>query len=105
MTNIIQKTNSPPKKLQISPREFARLWSMLLTKVRTAVKDARCLPTTILTMESGDEQAANTLFVMERLDSDPEFNEEMRAKLGFSICLVTELWNGISIKAIKDIKT
>ena len=100
-----KKQPSGKKKPTISPREFARLWNMLLTKVRVVAKNANNFPATILTMEQNDAQIANTLFVVDRLSSDPEFNEEMINRLGVKVNLIIEKWGGITVKAVSKQQT
>ena len=100
-----KKQPSGKKKPTISPREFARLWNMLLTKVRAVATNANNFPATILTMEQNDAQIANTLFVVDRLSSDPEFNDEMTNRLGVKINLIIEKWGGITVKAVSEQQT
>lgn len=100
--SIHKNQSSGNKKPTISPREFARLWNMLLTKVRMVAKNANNFPATILTMEQNDAQIANTLFVVDRLSSDPEFIEEMTERTGSLVSLVVEKWGGITIQAVKQ---
>lgn len=103
--SIHKNQPSGKKKPTISPREFARLWNMLLTKVRMVAKNANIFPATILTMEQNDAQIANTLFVVDRLSSDPEFNEEMTNRLGVKVNLIIEKWGGITVKAVSEQQT
>ena len=103
--SIHKNQSSGNKKPTISQREFARLWTMLLTKVRMVAKNANNFPATILTMEQNDAQIANTLFVVDRLSSDPEFNEEMINRLGVKVNLIIEKWGGITVKAVSKQQT
>ncbi|MST76868.1 hypothetical protein FYJ72_04010 [Prevotella copri] len=100
--SIHKNQSSGNKKPTISQREFARLWNLLLTKVRLVAKDANNFPATILTMDQNDEHVDDTLFVVERLSSDHEFIEEMTERTGSLISLVIEKWGGITIQAIKQ---
>lgn len=100
--SIHKNQSSGNKKPTISQREFARLWNLLLTKVRLVAKDANKFPATILTMDQNDEHVDDTLFVVERLSSDHEFIEEMTERTGSLISLVVEKWGGITIQAIKQ---
>lgn len=85
----------------ISQREFARIWNMLLSKIRKEVKRKDNLPSIILTMDKTDSMVHNTLFVMERLDADIEFKTEMRNRFGVDVMLTYEQWNNFIIKIIK----
>ena len=57
--------------IDISPKEFVRLWNMILYNVKKiASSDAKALPCVVMSLEDSDSMSGKMAFVIERLNCD-----------------------------------
>lgn len=86
-------------KKTIDQHDFARIWNAMLCKIRSMVLTVKCLPVTVVSFEQSSEDVEKWLFVMERLNSDKEFCEEMKSRIGAVVELKAEYWDSVAITA------
>lgn len=70
--NTPQNTNAI-----VSPKEFTRLWNHILKSGKKELSPEEQLPKTILSLDNEPGLYSNILFMVERLNSDREFQQEM----------------------------
>lgn len=87
-TNDITTANKP-----MTPREFVRTWNMLLTTTKKNVKNGEQLPKVILTMDITDGLRKSLDFVIGRINSDKEFQQEVFMTAGVPVMLQTMVYN------------
>lgn len=87
-------------KNKISQHDFSRMWNTLLSKVRAMVRTVKCLPVTVISFDRSCEEIEKWLFVMERLNSDKEFHNEMKTLIGVVVELKAEYWSSVEIKVV-----
>ncbi len=84
---MIKKQISKPSSL--SPKEFTRLWNLLLKKSKTAIAHGTDLPKTVLAFEDEKGLYEKLSFVVDRVNTDSDFIQELnmytREKVCFSI--------------------
>lgn len=83
----------------ISQHEFARIWNTLLSKVRSMVRTVKNLPVTVVSFGRSCEEVDKWLFVTERLNSDKEFCDEMKTRIGVIVELKADYWDSVAITA------
>lgn len=86
-------------KKTISQHDFARIWNTLLSKVRAMVRTVKCLPCTVLSLDQSCDDIQKWLFVADRLNSDKEFCDEMKNRIGVIVELKAEYWDSVAITA------
>lgn len=84
----------------ISQHDFARIWNTLLSKVRAMVRTVKCLPVTVLSLDQSCDDIQKWLFVADRLNSDKEFCDEMKNRIGAIVELKAEYWSSVEIKVV-----
>lgn len=86
-------------KNKISQHDFSRMWNTLLSKVRAMVRTVKNLPVTVISFDRSCEEIEKWLFVMERLNSDKEFHNEMKTRIGVVVELKADCWDYAVITA------
>ena len=64
------------KECNISPREFTRLWNLLLANTRKGISGGHDLPKTILSIDKDGVDKHKLALVIARLNDDQEFTQE-----------------------------
>ena len=75
------------KECKISPREFTRLWNLLLANTRKGISGGHNLPKTILSIDKDGVDQYKLALVTARLNDDQEFTQEFVSLLGKEIQL------------------
>ncbi len=84
----------------ISPKEFTRLWNLLLTKGKKELCGEEVFPKTILSLEFEPKLLSKLSIVVGRVNPDKEFQKELFAKTGHNAFLsVSRICNQIQIVA------
>lgn len=85
--------------MKITPKEFVRIWNLLLRELKKKVTDEYC-PETLITFEYEDELVDHLQFVIDRVNSDAEFQGALARSVNLSVTRVDgEL--AILAKAVK----
>lgn len=66
----------------ITPKEFVKIWNILLSNAKKGVKDGDVFPKVLFTMESEAGLKENLEFVISRVNSDKEFQQEVSEVAG-----------------------
>ena len=73
----------------VSPKEFTRLWNLLLIKSKKEIAHGDSLPKTILTLKEETGILRKISFVVDKVNADPDFLLEVydctREKIYFSV--------------------
>lgn len=70
------------KECDITPREFTRLWNLLLANTRKGIAGGHDLPKTILSIDRDGVDQCKLVLVIARLNDDQEFLQEFSSPLG-----------------------
>jgi hypothetical protein len=73
------------KECIITPREFTRLWNLLLANTRKGISGGNNLPKTIMSIDKDGVDKHKLVLVISRLNDDPEFTQEFVSLLGKEI--------------------
>ena len=65
------------QKQTITPKEFVKIWNILLPNAKKGIKEGDVFPKVLFTMESEAGLKDNLDFVMSRVNSDKEFQQEV----------------------------
>ena len=89
------------KECNITPREFTRLWNLLLANTRKGIGDGHNLPTTILSIDRDGVDQSKLVLVIARLNFDQEFLQEFSSLLGKEIQLYLDDTEGGLLVSIR----
>ena len=73
----------------VSPKEFTRLWNLLLVKSKKVIAQGGTFPITILALKEENDMLRKISFVVERVNADSDFLQELymstRERVYFSV--------------------
>lgn len=77
------------QKQTITPKEFVKIWNILLSNAKKGIKEGDVFPKVLFTMESEAGLKDNLDFVMSRVNSDKEFQQEVSEVTGTMVSFET----------------
>lgn len=69
-------------KTAITPKEFVKIWNILLSNAKKGIKEGDVFPKVLFTMESEPGLKENLEFMISRVNSDKEFQQEVSEVTG-----------------------
>lgn len=82
----------------ITPKEFVKIWNILLSNAKKGIKEGDVFPKVLFTMESEAGLKDNLDFVISRVNSDKEFQQEVSEVAGTMVSFETVMYeNNIQI--------
>lgn len=69
----------------ITPKEFVKIWNILLSNAKKGIKEGDVFPKVLFTMESEAGLKDNLEFVISRVNSDKEFQQEVSKVTGMMV--------------------
>ena len=94
MNNIVKGN------LRITPKEFTRIWNLLLVAYKKGEADNGALYWTVLTIEGDLEMYSKFSFIADRVNKDPDFQRTVCRKTNqMAVLSVTHLNNQIQVIA------
>ena len=85
-----EKINKPSR---IAPKEFTRLWNMLLIKSKKEIAHGNTLPRTVLALEDEKSSLEIISFVVDRVNADPDFMQELYEYTKEKVYFTISRWN------------